>query len=136
MNSDDMYSEMVLDHFRNPRNFGSLNSCNVSFKDSNPICGDVVQVDLKIVNKKIIDCKFSGSGCAISQVSTDLLLDKIKDLDINAVKSINKDDMFSILGFNVSPLRVKCALLGLKVLKCGVYSYIGGEFLEDDYDKA
>ena len=93
MNSSDMYQEIILDYWKNPRNKGILNNPTSTFKDSNPSCGDNIQVDLKINNNKIEDIKFSGSGCIISQASASMLTEFIKNKSVEEAKSISRDDV-------------------------------------------
>jgi len=130
---NEIYSEMILECYRNPKNFGTLSNPDISFKDYNPSCGDVIQIDLKINNNQICDACFSGSGCAISRVCADLILSHIKEKGINDIKDIKNSDVINMLGIELSPMRLKCALLPLKVLKFGVYNYLGENIKEDIY---
>lgn len=114
---DDLYRDFILDHYRNPRNAGALEQPDASFEDNNPLCGDKIRMDLRIRDGVVEDVKFKGRGCAISQASASLLTEEIKGKPIAAVDRIGKDDVLASLGINISAARMKCALLGLKVLK-------------------
>lgn len=117
----DLYREQILDHSRHPRNFGEIENADITYEDTNPLCGDRVRIDVKIDDGKIADIKFSGRGCAISQAAASILTEMVKGLDLSEVKDISAQDMIDELGIQISPARVKCALLGLKVLKSGAY---------------
>jgi nitrogen fixation NifU-like protein len=117
----DIYREQILDHSRHPRNFGTLEDADISFEDTNPLCGDRIRIDLKVENGKIVDVRFSGRGCAISQAAASMLTEMLAGQDIDEVRELTAQDVLDELGVPISPARVKCALLGLKVLKTGVY---------------
>lgn len=117
----DIYREQILDHSRHPRNFGQLDAPNVSYEDTNPLCGDRVRIDLAVEDGRITDVRFSGRGCAISQASASMLTEMIQGEPLERVRELSAEDMLDELGVPISPARVKCALLGLKVLKSGVY---------------
>jgi nitrogen fixation protein NifU and related proteins len=122
--SDDIYREIILDHYRNPRNKGKLSNPDVSTHDSNPLCGDEIDMHLKVEEDKIKDIKFEGRGCAISQASASMLTEMIAGRPLNTVKDITKDDILENIGLmNLGPARIKCALLSLKVLKLGMVKY-------------
>ena len=132
MNSEEMYQEIILDSWRNPKNFGKIKNPDISFKDSNPSCGDIIQIDIKLNKNKIEEIKFNGSGCIISQAMASMLTDYVKNKNLNDIKKINKEEILKMLGINLSGMRIKCALLSLKVLKYGVYNYLGNN-MEEDY---
>ena len=122
--SDDIYREIILDHYRNPRNKGKLSNPDVSTHDSNPLCGDEIDIHLKVEEDKIKDIKFEGRGCAISQASASMLTEMIAGRPLSTVKDITKDDILENIGLmNLGPARIKCALLSLKVLKLGMVKY-------------
>jgi len=129
--SSDIYKEMILDYYRNPRNFGDLPNPDVRVKDSNPLCGDVVEMQLKIRDGKVEDLRFKGNGCAISQASASMLTEVVKGKTLEEVKALGKPDVLSLLGIDPGPTRIKCALLGLKVIKLGVYGYLGQAITEE-----
>jgi nitrogen fixation NifU-like protein len=119
---DDLYREVIIEHYKNPAFRGRLNPKDISFEDSNPLCGDHIVIDLKVdENNKVADARFDGHGCAISQASADLLLESIIGKSIDEVKALNKQTILDLLGIDLGPVRLKCALLSLKVLKAGVY---------------
>ncbi len=119
---DDLYREVIIEHYKNPSYRGHLDPNDFSFADSNPLCGDHIQIDLRVdENRKVIDARFDGHGCAISQASADLLLESIIGRSIDDVKNMGKQDILDMLGIDLGPVRLKCALLSLKVLKAGVY---------------
>lgn len=117
----DLYREVILDHFRNPRNKGILDPADYSYEDTNPLCGDEIRIDLRVANDQVTDIKFSGRGCAISQAAASILTELVEGHSLDEVKALTKDDLLEEIGIPVSPARLKCALLGLKVLKAGVY---------------
>ena len=130
---DDLYREVIIEHYKNPSFRGRLNPHDISFEDSNPLCGDHIVIDLKVdENDKVADARFDGHGCAISQASADLLLESIIGKSIEEVKSLNKQTILDLLGIDLGPVRLKCALLSLKVLKAGVYGLgeAGDELVE------
>jgi len=115
MESDQL--EFILDHYKNPRNFGTIKDADFSYEEGIPSCGDVIRLDLRIRNNKLDDIKFSGTGCAISQASVSILTENVVGKEIKDVISLTDNDMLEALGGQVSPIRFKCALLGLTVLK-------------------
>jgi nitrogen fixation NifU-like protein len=119
---DDLYREVIIEHYKNPTYRGRLDPHDISFEDSNPLCGDHIVIDLRVDgDNKVTDARFDGHGCAISQASADLLLESIIGKSIDEVKSMSKQNILDLLGIDLGPVRLKCALLSLKVLKAGVY---------------
>ncbi len=119
---DDMYREVIIERYKNPQYRGELNPHDISFEDENPLCGDHIRVDLRVgEDGRVKECAFSGHGCAISQASADLLMESIVGKTLDEVKQLNKEDVLDLLGIELGPVRLKCALLSLKVLKAGVY---------------
>jgi nitrogen fixation NifU-like protein len=114
---DDFYRDYILDHYRSPRNFGTLEQADVTAEDVNPLCGDQIRVELKLEDGKISDVRFSGKGCAISQASTSMLLETVKGMNLTDVAQLPKDAVLENVGIGISPTRMKCAMLGLRVLK-------------------
>jgi len=131
---DDMYREVILEHYRHPHNAGTLEQPDVSHEDSNPLCGDRIRIDLKVEGDVIADVRFQGRGCAISQAAASLLTDEIKGKSLDDVRAFGKDDMLDLIGIPLdkNPVRIKCALLGLKALKAGVYEFLGSHIDMDD----
>jgi len=114
---EDLYRDFILDHYRNPRNAGTLESPDVTFEDNNPLCGDKIRMDVKLCDGVIEDIRFRGRGCAISQASASLLTEAVKGKTVAEVERIGKEEVLENLGIQISAVRLKCALLGLKVLK-------------------
>lgn len=129
--SSDIYKDIILDYYRNPRNFGDLPEPDVRAKDSNPLCGDIIEMQLKIKDGKVDDVRFKGKGCAISQASASMLTEVVKGKTLDEIKALGKPDVLNLLGIDPGPTRIKCALLGLKVLKLGVYGYLGQAITEE-----
>ena len=125
MSSADIYREIILDYYRNPRNYGKIINPDIAQRDSNPLCGDELEMHLNIKDDKVSDVKFTGKGCAISQASASMLTELIMGKDFEYVKKLTKDDILDNLGLHdLGPARIKCALLSLKVLKSGLYTYL------------
>lgn len=121
-----VYSEIILDYYRHPRNKGTLAHPQIKAKDSNPLCGDIIEMQLELDgNDTVKDVKFDGQGCAISQASASMLTELVKGKRLDDVRAISKEDILSLIGGQLSAVRLKCALLSLKVLKTGVYGYLG-----------
>jgi len=119
---DDLYRENIIEHYKNPQYRGHLDPNDYSFADNNPLCGDHIQIDLRVDTAgRVSDARFDGHGCAISQASADLLLESIVGKPLEEVKRLSKHDLLSLLGIELGPVRLKCALLSLKVLKAGIY---------------
>ena len=119
---DDLYRELIIDRYKNPQYRGSLESHDISFEDDNPLCGDHIKIELRVnPDQRVSEAAFDGHGCAISQASADLLLESIQGKSLDEVKALTKDDVLDMLGLELGPVRLKCALLSLKVLKAGVY---------------
>jgi len=131
----DIYKELILDYYRNPRNFGKLEDRDIEAHDTNPLCGDEITMQIKVgEGNKIEQIRYSGRGCAISQASSSMLTELAKGKPLEWVKQLSKEDILNMLGNpELGPSRIKCALLGMKVLKSGVYGYLGAK-LEDDSD--
>jgi nitrogen fixation NifU-like protein len=129
--SSDIYKDIILDYYRHPRNFGELPDPDVRAKDSNPLCGDVIEMELKIKDGRIDDLRFKGRGCAISQASASMLTELAKGKTLEEIKSLGKDDVLNMLGIDPGPTRIKCALLGLKVIKLAAYGYLGQAVTEE-----
>jgi nitrogen fixation NifU-like protein len=119
--TDTLYREAILDHFRNPRNKGTLDPADFSYEDVNPLCGDEIRIDMRSDGERITEVRFSGRGCAISQAAASILTEMVAGQPIEEVKAISRDDVLDELGVPISPARMKCAMLGLKVLKAGIY---------------
>lgn len=115
---DDFYRDYILDHYRNPRNFGHLDAPDAVAEDLNPLCGDKIRIELKLnADGTVADVRFSGQGCAISQASVSMLTESVKGQKLEDVARLSKDVVLENVGIGISPTRMKCAMLGLKVLK-------------------
>ena len=126
MSNADIYHEMIIDYSRNPINYGKIEDHDVTFHDSNPLCGDSIDIDMKIDDNKVSDIKFHGKGCAICMACSSVLTEIAKGKNIDEVRKISKTDVLEELGLeNLQAVRIKCALLSLKVLKSALYSYLG-----------
>jgi nitrogen fixation NifU-like protein len=119
---DELYREIIVERYKSPLFKGTIEGANISFEDENPLCGDVIRIDLSVDEAgKILKAAFDGHGCAISQASADLLIESIIGKNVEDVKSMKKQDILDLLGIELGPVRLKCALLSLKVAKAGVY---------------
>lgn len=119
---DDLYRQVIIERYKTPLYRGELDPHDISFEDENPLCGDHIRIDLRVdENGMVSEAAFSGHGCAISQASADLLLESVIGKPLEEVKALTKQDVLDNLGIELGPVRLKCALLPLKVLKAGVY---------------
>jgi nitrogen fixation protein NifU and related proteins len=118
---DSLYRDAILDHYRNPRNRGMLDPADFSYEDVNPLCGDEIRIDVRTDGERVTDVRFSGRGCAISQAAASILMEMVDGQPLEDVKAISREDLLEELGVPISPARMKCAMLGLKVLKAGIY---------------
>jgi nitrogen fixation NifU-like protein len=131
--SSDFYRELILDYYRNPRNFGKLDPHDIDAKDMNPLCGDEIEMQVRVSPEKdkIEEIKFIGKGCAISQASASMLTEMAKGKPLEWVKALSREDVLKMLGTSdLGPARIKCAMLSVKVLKTGVYGYLGAQLPE------
>jgi nitrogen fixation protein NifU and related proteins len=119
----DLYRELILEHAKYPHNAGTLERPDISHEEHNPLCGDKVRIDLQVTDGVISDVRFLGRGCAISQAAASLLTDEIKGMQVEAARQITKEQLLELIGLPLThnPVRLKCALLALKVLKTGLY---------------
>jgi len=113
---DDLYRDYILEHYRRPHNFGVLDGATLSQEGANPLCGDRITLQLRVRNGVIDGVGFTGRGCAISQASASLLTDEIKGKQVDAANAMAPDDVLEMLGIEISPARMKCALLSLETL--------------------
>jgi nitrogen fixation NifU-like protein len=120
-----IYEEDILDHYENPSNYGTLENPDISHEEDNPLCGDQIRIDLKVEDGMIADVRFSGHGCTISQAAASMLTEEIKGRPLEEVKKMTRDDILEMLGIPLGPVRLKCGLLPLKVLKAGAYGIKG-----------
>ena len=120
---EELYREEIMEHYSNPRNFGKLAGANVRYSDHNPVCGDEVEMQLKLESSNVADAMFTGKGCAISQAAASMLTEEIKGKNANDVVAMTKDDMLKIIRINPGPVRIKCAMLALRALQKGIVQY-------------
>ena len=118
-----MYRENILDHYKNPHNKGTIENAEIKFTENNPLCGDVITINLKLNDHKVEDIKFSGVGCAISQSATSMITDEVIGKTLEEVKNMNREDVINLLGIEVGPVRTKCAVLGLVAIKEGIKEF-------------
>lgn len=120
-----VYQEELLDHYENPSNYGTLPNPNISHEEDNPLCGDRIRIDLIVEDDIITEVRFSGHGCTISLAAASMLTEEIEGKSLTEVKKLSRDDILDMIGIPLGPVRVKCALLALKVLKAGAYGIKG-----------
>ena len=123
---DDFYRDYILDHYRNPRNFGTLEKPDAQAEDLNPLCGDQIKMELRVDDGIVRDLRFSGKGCAISQASASMLTEAVKGMKLEDVAKLSKEIVLDNVGIGISPTRMKCAMLGLRVLKSAAIGEIAG----------
>lgn len=128
---DDLYRENILDHYRHPRNYGEIDQATIVQHEHNPLCGDQLSIYLLVENERIVDVKFKGKGCAISQASASMLSEELAGKSVDEAKAFDKQTILDLLGIPIGPVRLKCALLSLKTLKAGLY---GVNLVDDDED--
>jgi nitrogen fixation NifU-like protein len=129
----EMYRENILDHAKHPRNHGALDPCDVDFEANNHVCGDRLRLTLRIdESDRITEVGWDGDGCAISQASASMLGEEIIGKTLNEIQTLDKQDIFDLLGISLTPNRMKCALLSLKVLKVGLAHFTGTEVADDE----
>lgn len=117
----DLYAEEILDHYKHPRHFGHLGEPSLVYHDTNPFCGDEITLELKIENGRVADVAFTGRGCAISRAAASMMSEEIIGMSLDELRKWQKEDIVDLLGIEVGPVRIKCALLPLKALKAAVW---------------
>ena len=132
--SDPLYTEIIIDEARHPQNEGTLEKPDISQHDSNPMCGDSITLQMNVKDDSITDIKWNGKGCTICTACTSVLTQFLNGKELNFAKNLKKETILSELGLEhliqQSPIRIKCALLSLKVLKLGLYSYLASKIGE------
>lgn len=118
---DELYRENILDHYKHPRNRGTLENPDITYEDANPLCGDQLRIDIAVEDGTIAQIRHSGHGCSISQAAASMLCERMEGRPLEEVKQLTRDDVLEMLGIELGPVRLKCALLALKTLKAGVY---------------
>jgi len=114
------YREQIMDHYRDPRYHGRLDTPTASFEDLNPLCGDMIHIDVITADGTLTDARFEGQGCAVSQASASMLLEEVVGKPLEEVAAFTRDDLFELIGVQLSPARMKCALLPLAVLRAAL----------------
>ena len=127
-----IYQEELLDHYENPSNYGTLPDPDITHEEDNPLCGDKIRMDLLVDGGTIKEVRFCGHGCTISLAAASMLTEKIQGKSLEEVKQLTRDDIMDMIGIPLGPVRVKCALLALKVLKAGAYGIKGWPGEEDE----
>ena len=128
----DLYRQQILDHYKNPRNYGDLEEATFSHVGENPMCGDTIEMDVVLDDtEEVIErVAFSGDGCAISQAAASMLSEQLQGMRVAELQAMDRDDVIEMLGVDISPMRVKCAVLAEKVAQDGVEIYLGEKDLE------
>src|SRR5262249_29791127 len=117
---DDIYRHYILEHYREPRNHGHLDAPDIHAADTNPLCGDRIEIDLKLDGDRVSEVRFSGRGCAISQASASMLTERIEAATLEELRALTPSDILAMLGIEIGPARQRCALLSLRVLHQGI----------------
>jgi nitrogen fixation NifU-like protein len=128
---DSLYREVILDHYKNPRGHGVIDDADAEAEGQNPLCGDEVSIAVSFEGDTILDVKFQGRGCAISQAATSMLMDMVKGRSAEEVASMSRDELLDEVGIPLTPVRLKCALLGLGVLKLALHKGRGTPLPEE-----
>ncbi len=128
---DSLYREVILDHYKNPRGHGVITDPDAQAEGQNPLCGDEVSIAVEFAGDTIADVKFQGRGCAISQAATSMLMDMVKGRTALEVASMSRDELLEEVGIPLTPVRLKCALLGLGVLKVALHKGKGTPLPEE-----
>jgi len=118
---EDLYRENILEHYKHPRCQGTLENPDLTYEDANPLCGDRIRMDFRLKEGRIDAVRFSGHGCSISQAAASMLCEAVEGRTLEEVKAIGKDEVLEMVGIELGPVRLKCALLALKTLKAGIY---------------
>jgi nitrogen fixation NifU-like protein len=117
---DDLYRDFILEHYKRPRNFGELTPHDLEAQEQNPLCGDELGVQIRVAEGRIVDLRFNGHGCAISQAAASIASEELIGMDVDEAAALDADWMLDLLGIDISATRRKCALLSLKVLRHAV----------------
>jgi nitrogen fixation protein NifU and related proteins len=120
---ENLYREHILDHYGNPRNEGRLADADISCEWDNPVCGDVVRIDLRLADGRVSDVRFEGQGCVISLASASMFTELIKGKTVEELRALTDEDIFEMLGIELGPSRSQCGLLPLRVLQEGLKDY-------------
>ena len=129
----DMYRQQILDHYRNPRNYGELEDADFEHVGENPMCGDTIKMFVKLADddETIERVTFVGDGCAISQASASLLSETLRGMRLEEIREMDREDVEELLGVDLTPMRVKCAVLAEKVAQDGAAIYVGDADIDE-----
>jgi nitrogen fixation protein NifU and related proteins len=128
---DSLYREVILDHYKNPRGHGVIDGADAEAEGQNPLCGDEVSIAVAFEGDTIAEVKFQGRGCAISQAATSMLMDMVRGRAAQEVASMSREELLDEVGIPLTPVRLKCALLGLGVLKLALHKGRGTPLPEE-----
>lgn len=117
---EDLYRERILDHYGSPRNEGTLESADISCERDNPVCGDVVRLDVRLDDGRVTEARFSGQGCVISMASASMFTEEIQGRTLEELRALDDEDIFEMLGVELGSSRSNCGLLPLRVLQEGL----------------
>lgn len=134
MAMDDIYRQYILEHYRDPRNHGHLDHPDIHAADTNPLCGDRIELDLQIDGDRVTNVRFSGRGCAISQATASMLTERIEGATLEELRMLKPSDILEMLGVEIGPARQRCALLSLRVLHQGIDGPYTGRWSDEDED--
>jgi len=129
---DDFFRANIIDHYEHPRHYGHLENPDIVYHDVNPTCGDEITIELKIEDGVVKEAAFTGHGCSISQASTSMMMEEIQGKSLAELRTWGKKEILDLLGIEIGPVRIKCALLPLKTLKAGVWGLESSVDDEDD----
>ncbi len=120
---DDVSMEILLDHYKDPRNFGELDAPDIEHEEGNPSCGDQIKIEIQLAadDDTIDDIRFTGKGCAVSQAAASMLTEELKGESVERAREMGKREMIDLLGIEINPMRLKCALLALKITRTGAF---------------
>jgi nitrogen fixation protein NifU and related proteins len=118
-----LYSDILLDHFRHPRNYGDLTAPDISYENLNPLCGDRIRIQVRINESIVEEARFKGDGCAISLAAASLLTEMIRGVRIDDLANLSGDRLIAALESDIKPTRIACALLPLEALRAGLKAY-------------
>ena len=118
---NDLFRENIMDHHRHPRCHGTIENPDLTFEDANPLCGDRIRMDFRVRDGVLETVRFSGHGCSISQAAASMLCEHVEGRTLDEIKNLGREDVLEMLGIDLGPVRLKCALLALKTLKAGIY---------------
>lgn len=118
-----LYSDILLDHFRHPRNYGDLTAPDISYENLNPLCGDRIRIEVRLNDSIVEEARFKGDGCAISLAAASLLTELIRGISIDELSKVSDDRLIAALESDIKPARIACALLPLEALRAGLKAY-------------